>query len=119
MVPLLIMLPALANLEAAGLPQLGWAAVQPEFEAGLEMMRQVLLYSGVSDQEIERLSDSVRHEYYRPLAVPQHEPPVELPYLPVQHDSGSSAAHHPPERLQPTLGRGVVVADTEQSRVAE
>jgi CPA2 family monovalent cation:H+ antiporter-2 len=51
-------------------------AVQPEFEAGLEMMRQVLLYSGFSDNEIEPWSDTVRREYYRPIAIPpQHSDP--------------------------------------------
>jgi CPA2 family monovalent cation:H+ antiporter-2 len=41
--------------------------VQPEFEAGLEMMRQALLHFNMPATEIERLSDTVRSEYYRPL----------------------------------------------------
>ncbi len=41
--------------------------VQPEFEAGLEMVRQALLHVEVAPAEIERLSDEVRAEQYRPL----------------------------------------------------
>src|SRR5690606_16664720 len=41
--------------------------VQPEFEAGLEMVRQTLLHAEVAPAEIERLSDEVRAEQYRPL----------------------------------------------------
>lgn len=41
--------------------------VQPEFEAGLEMVRQALLHFSVPPLEIERLSDEVRGEYYRPI----------------------------------------------------
>jgi CPA2 family monovalent cation:H+ antiporter-2 len=42
--------------------------VQPEFEAGLEMVRQALLHFEFAPLEIERLSDDVRAEQYRPLA---------------------------------------------------
>jgi CPA2 family monovalent cation:H+ antiporter-2 len=42
--------------------------VQPEFEAGLEMVRQTLLHFAVPPLEIERLSDEVRAEHYKPLA---------------------------------------------------
>ncbi len=41
--------------------------VQPEFEAGLEIMRQVLIHFGVAAPSIQRFSDSVRQEYYAPL----------------------------------------------------
>jgi monovalent cation:H+ antiporter-2, CPA2 family len=41
--------------------------VQPEFEAGLELARQALLHFDVSDLEIERYNDAVRHELYAPL----------------------------------------------------
>lgn len=41
--------------------------VQPEFEAGLEMVRQTLLHFDVPAAEIERLSDAVRVECYRPM----------------------------------------------------
>jgi CPA2 family monovalent cation:H+ antiporter-2 len=44
--------------------------VQPEFEAGLEMVRQALLHVAISPIEIERLSDEVRAEHYRPIASP-------------------------------------------------
>jgi CPA2 family monovalent cation:H+ antiporter-2 len=42
--------------------------VQPEFEAGIEMVRQALLHFDISADEIERLSDMVRKEHYRPIA---------------------------------------------------
>jgi monovalent cation:H+ antiporter-2, CPA2 family len=44
-----------------------YEVVQPEFEAGLEMVRQVLLHAEVSPAEIEHLSDEVRAEQYRPI----------------------------------------------------
>ena len=41
--------------------------VQPEFEAGLEMVRQTLIHFDISTTEIQRLSDTVRHELYQPF----------------------------------------------------
>jgi CPA2 family monovalent cation:H+ antiporter-2 len=41
--------------------------VQPEFEAGLEMVRQSLLHFGIPALEIEQLSDTVRSELYQPF----------------------------------------------------
>lgn len=56
----------LAQLEV--LRQLGiHEVVQPEFEAGLEMVRQALLHFDVPTAEIERLSDAVRAECYQPM----------------------------------------------------
>ncbi|MGH2536318.1 MAG: cation:proton antiporter [Candidatus Promineifilaceae bacterium] len=50
------------------LQQLGvYEAVQPEFEAGLEMARQALLHMDVPAGEIERYVDGVRRELYAPL----------------------------------------------------
>jgi monovalent cation:H+ antiporter-2, CPA2 family len=45
--------------------------VQPEFEAGLEIVRQTLLHFEMPPSEIERLSDEVRHEQYQPLQNPR------------------------------------------------
>lgn len=42
-------------------------AVQPEFEAGLEMVRQVLAELAIPPTEIHRFSDAVRGDLYRPL----------------------------------------------------
>lgn len=42
--------------------------VQPEFEAGLEMMRQTMLHFDVTPEIIERMSDDVRAAAYAPLA---------------------------------------------------
>jgi CPA2 family monovalent cation:H+ antiporter-2 len=41
--------------------------VQPEFEAGLELVRQTLLHFDVPPTEIERLSDAIRTERYQPF----------------------------------------------------
>lgn len=43
--------------------------VQPEFEAGLEMVRQVLIQFQVMPAEIRRFADAVRKEMYAPLEV--------------------------------------------------
>lgn len=44
-----------------------YEAVQPDFEAGLEMVRQVLVHYGHSTQDIVRLSDAVRDDLYGPM----------------------------------------------------
>jgi CPA2 family monovalent cation:H+ antiporter-2 len=41
--------------------------VQPEFEAGLELVRQTLLHFEVPANEIERLGDAIRTEHYQPF----------------------------------------------------
>ena len=56
----------LDQLEELG--QLGvYEAVQPEFEAGLELGRQALSHLGVGAGEIQRLSDQIRRELYAPI----------------------------------------------------
>src|SRR5215210_2668460 len=55
-----------AQLEEFG--RLGvYEAVQPEFEAGLELGRQVLSHLGVGAEEIQHFSDRVRRELYAPI----------------------------------------------------
>ncbi|HEX9636277.1 MAG TPA: cation:proton antiporter, partial [Acidobacteriota bacterium] len=50
------------------LRQLGvYEAVQPEFEAGLELVRQVLAHYAIAPAEIQRFSDAVRDDLYGPL----------------------------------------------------
>lgn len=44
-----------------------YEVVQPEFEAGLEMVRQVLVHYQVPPSEIQRFSDTVRDEMYAPI----------------------------------------------------
>ncbi len=44
-----------------------YEAVQPEFEAGLELGRQALSHLGVDAGEIQSLSDRVRRELYAPI----------------------------------------------------
>ncbi len=41
--------------------------IQPEFEAGLEMVRQVLIHYEVSLSDIQRFSDAVHNELYAPI----------------------------------------------------
>jgi CPA2 family monovalent cation:H+ antiporter-2 len=41
--------------------------VLPQMEAGLEVTRQALLHLKVPEQQIERFTDEVRREFYRPL----------------------------------------------------
>jgi CPA2 family monovalent cation:H+ antiporter-2 len=42
--------------------------VLPQMETGLELTRQALLHLQVPDQQIERFTDEVRREFYRPLS---------------------------------------------------
>ncbi|WP_029215698.1 cation:proton antiporter [Kallotenue papyrolyticum] len=51
------------RLQAMGVYEL----VQPEFEAGLEMVRQTLLHFDRPATEIQQLIDSIRAELYQPL----------------------------------------------------
>ena len=44
-----------------------YEAVQPQFEAGLELARQVLLHYSVPTHEIQRFSEVVRGDLYQPL----------------------------------------------------
>lgn len=44
-----------------------YEVVQPEFEAGLEMMRQVLLHYQIPILDIQRFCDAVRDELYVPI----------------------------------------------------
>ena len=41
--------------------------VQPEFEAGLEITRQVLMHLGIAMSEIQQFTDKIRKELYAPL----------------------------------------------------
>ena len=44
-----------------------YEVVQPEFEAGLEMVRQTLIHFDMPTIEIQRLSDTIRDELYQPF----------------------------------------------------
>jgi CPA2 family monovalent cation:H+ antiporter-2 len=44
-----------------------YEAVQPEFEASLEITRQALLHLNIPATEIHRFTDAVRKELYAPL----------------------------------------------------
>ncbi|MFZ1769558.1 MAG: cation:proton antiporter [Caldilinea sp.] len=44
-----------------------YEVVQPEFEAGLELARQVLLHLELPTPEVQRYIDAVRHDLYAPI----------------------------------------------------
>jgi CPA2 family monovalent cation:H+ antiporter-2 len=44
-----------------------YEVVQPEFEAGLEITRQALLHLSIPATEIQKFTDTIRHELYAPL----------------------------------------------------
>jgi CPA2 family monovalent cation:H+ antiporter-2 len=44
-----------------------YEVVQPEFEAGLEIVRQALLHLEIPATEIYHFTDEIRHELYAPL----------------------------------------------------
>ena len=49
-----------------------YEVVQPEFEAGLEIVRQALLHLEVPTTEIHHFTDEIRHELYAPLSETNH-----------------------------------------------
>ncbi|MCB0113393.1 MAG: cation:proton antiporter, partial [Caldilineaceae bacterium] len=44
-----------------------YEVVQPQLEAGLEMMRQALVHLQLPEAEIQRFTDEIRHEMYTPV----------------------------------------------------
>lgn len=50
-----------------------YEAVQPEFEAGIELGRQALMHLGVGAGEIQHYSDRVRRELYAPISRPDSD----------------------------------------------
>ena len=44
-----------------------YEAIQPEFEASLEFLRQALIHLDFLPGQVERFTDTVRHELYSPL----------------------------------------------------
>lgn len=54
--------------QVSELDRLGvYEAVQPELEAGLELVRQALAHLGIGAGDIQRFSDRVRRELYAPI----------------------------------------------------
>ncbi|MBI1294676.1 portal protein [bacterium] len=55
------------------LNQLGvYEVVQPQLEAGLEIMRQALVHLQLPAAEIQHFSDEIRHELYAPIYQEEH-----------------------------------------------
>ena len=50
--------------------------VQPEFEAGLEIVRQTLLHFDYPATRIQQLTDTIRHDLYQPFLSPHAEAPL-------------------------------------------
>ncbi len=53
-----------------------YEVVQPEFEAGLELVRQVLIHSAIPTTEIQHLSDAIHHDRYQTFAGLQTDAPL-------------------------------------------
>lgn len=68
-----------ANLDQLEiLRELGvYEAVQPEFEAGLEVVRQTLLHYKVPEAEIQNIGDDIRKTLYKPFVKPEEEEQVQ------------------------------------------
>ncbi len=54
-----------------------YEAIQPEFEASLEFLRQALIHLDFLPGQVERFSDTIRHELYSPLYTEGDERAVE------------------------------------------
>ena len=68
----------LQELQAHGV----YEVVQPEFEAGLEIVRQALLHLDVAAGTIQELTDTVRHEQYAAFTTaPEQAGPIVGPNL--------------------------------------
>jgi CPA2 family monovalent cation:H+ antiporter-2 len=75
-----------------------YEVVQPEFEAGLEMVRQTLVHFDIPMAAIQYLSDAIHHKYYQPF-ITRHtdaplleqlrrvEPPLEVAWFTLPKDS--------------------------------
>lgn len=54
-----------------------YEAVQPEFEAGLEVVRQTLLHYKVPEEEIQNIGDDIRKTLYKPFVTPGEEEQIQ------------------------------------------
>ncbi|HEY7490293.1 MAG TPA: cation:proton antiporter, partial [Candidatus Tectomicrobia bacterium] len=93
--------------------------VQPEFEAGLEMVRQALLPLDIPPTEIERYADAVRAELYAPLYQARPGEPIltqlrsafhrlALTWVPVSNDSCLAGRTLHELRIRSRTGASVV-----------
>jgi monovalent cation:H+ antiporter-2, CPA2 family len=102
------------------LHQMGvYEVVQPEFEAGLEIIRQALLHLDVSRATIQRFTDEVREEVYAPLYQIHHDYQIitrlqnaarlmELTWLSVPEDSPLVGCTISEKRVRSETGASIV-----------
>jgi CPA2 family monovalent cation:H+ antiporter-2 len=79
--------------------------VQPEFEAGLELVRQTLLHFDIPAAEIERLSDAIRTERYQPFETLHTDTQVLAQLRRARHALGIEWMTLPPDA--PIVGRSI------------
>jgi CPA2 family monovalent cation:H+ antiporter-2 len=95
-----------------------YEAVQPEFEAGLELGRQALVHLGIGAGEVQRFSDGVRRERYAPISEPSREGPleglrrassmIETDWVDLPHDSPLAGRTIGELRIRPRTGASIV-----------
>jgi CPA2 family monovalent cation:H+ antiporter-2 len=95
-----------------------YEAVQPEFEAGLELGRQALVHLGIGAGEVQRFSDRVRRERYAPIYEPSREGPleglrrasnmIETDWVDLPHDSPLAGRTIGELRIRPRTGASIV-----------
>jgi monovalent cation:H+ antiporter-2, CPA2 family len=95
-----------------------YEAVQPEFEAGLELGRQALVHLGIGAGEVQRFSDGVRRERYAPISEPSREGPleglrrassmIETDWVDLPNDSPLAGCTIGELRIRPRTGASIV-----------
>jgi CPA2 family monovalent cation:H+ antiporter-2 len=95
-----------------------YEAVQPEFEAGLELGRQALVHLGIGAGEVQRFSDGVRRERYASISEPSREGPleglrrassmIEIDWVDLPEDSPLAGRTIGELRIRPRTGASIV-----------
>ncbi len=96
-----------------------YEAVQPEFEAGLELGRQALVHLGIGAGEVQRFSDRVRRELYAPISEPSRDDGpleglrrasgmIETDWIDLPHDSPLVGRTIGELRIRPRTGASIV-----------
>lgn len=86
--------------------------VQPEFEAGLELVRQTLLHFDFPATEIEHLSDAVRNEHYQPFQTLHTDAQLLNQLRRARHALDITWATLPPDT--PLVGQTIAAAEIRQ-----
>lgn len=88
-----------------------YEAVQPEFEAALELAHQALAHLGIGAEEIQEFSNQIRHEFYAPI--------INEPRVPKDRPSPAPAAFPAARDLLPRLRQTARLIQTEWVRIPE